>query len=84
MERIQQYITIEQEPKPSESGVPPAYWPASGNLKVEKLSARYSEVRKHSVNKIRPLIGLQDGPQVLQDITFDVKSGERVGIGECI
>ena len=44
LERIQQYLIIEQEPKPTEAGVPPAYWPASGNLKVEKLSARYSEV----------------------------------------
>jgi ABC-type bacteriocin/lantibiotic exporter with double-glycine peptidase domain len=48
-----------------ELGVPPAYWPASGSLKVEKLSARYSE----------------DGPKVLHDISFEVKSGERVGIG---
>ncbi|KAI0932658.1 hypothetical protein AcW1_000283 [Taiwanofungus camphoratus] len=64
LERIQQYILIEQEPKPTESGRPPAYWPASGDLKVEKLSARYS----------------QDGPRVLQDISFEVKSGERVGI----
>ncbi|KAI0076666.1 multidrug resistance-associated ABC transporter [Panus rudis PR-1116 ss-1] len=64
LERIQQYLEIEQEPKPTESGVPPAYWPASGDLRVEKLSARYSE----------------DGPKVLQDITFHVKSGERVGI----
>ncbi|KDQ56808.1 hypothetical protein JAAARDRAFT_36283 [Jaapia argillacea MUCL 33604] len=64
LERIQQYVTIEQEPKPTESGVPPAYWPSSGNLRVEKLSARYSA----------------DGPKVLHDISFDIKSGERVGI----
>ncbi len=25
---------------------------------------------------------LQDGPKVLEDISFHVKSGERVGIGE--
>ncbi|CCM06697.1 uncharacterized protein FIBRA_08984 [Fibroporia radiculosa] len=64
LERVKQYIEIEQEPKPTEIGVPPAYWPASGDLKVEKLSARYSP----------------DGPQVLNDISFEVKSGERVGI----
>ncbi|KAI0793372.1 hypothetical protein C8Q75DRAFT_749936 [Abortiporus biennis] len=64
LERIQQYLVIEQEPKPTPDGVPPAYWPASGNLTVENLSARYSS----------------DGPKVLQDISFHVSSGERVGI----
>ncbi|KAI0076652.1 P-loop containing nucleoside triphosphate hydrolase protein [Panus rudis PR-1116 ss-1] len=64
LERIQQYLEIEHEPKPTARGIPPAYWPASGDLRVEQLSARYSE----------------DGPKVLQDITFHVKSGERVGI----
>ncbi|KAJ6489479.1 hypothetical protein C8R47DRAFT_1177182 [Mycena vitilis] len=64
LERIQSYLTIEQEPKPTADGVPPAYWPASGNLSVEKLSARYSP----------------DGPVVLDDISFDIKSGERVGV----
>ncbi|KAI8986290.1 P-loop containing nucleoside triphosphate hydrolase protein [Trametes punicea] len=64
LERIQQYVTIEQEPKPTTDGIPPAYWPASGALKVEKLSARYS----------------MDSPRVLHEISFDVKAGERVGI----
>ncbi|KAI0644413.1 multidrug resistance-associated ABC transporter [Trametes meyenii] len=64
LERVQQYLTIEQEPKPSVTGLPPAYWPASGELRVEKLSARYSP----------------DGPRVLQHISFEVKSGERIGI----
>lgn len=45
LERIQQYLRIEHEPKNTPEGVPPAYWPASGSLSVEKLSARYSEVR---------------------------------------
>ncbi|KAL7284518.1 hypothetical protein ACG7TL_001809 [Trametes sanguinea] len=44
-------ILDEQEPKPTPEGVPPAYWPASGRLEVENLSARYSE----------------DGPKVLHD-----------------
>ncbi|KAI0080061.1 P-loop containing nucleoside triphosphate hydrolase protein [Panus rudis PR-1116 ss-1] len=64
LERIQQYLEIEQEPKPTVDGIPPAYWPASGNLDVQKLSARYAP----------------DGPRVLQDVTFQVNSGERVGI----
>lgn len=44
LERIQQYIDIDQEPLPKDAGKPPAYWPASGDLRVEKLSARYSLV----------------------------------------
>ncbi|EMD36160.1 hypothetical protein CERSUDRAFT_115127 [Gelatoporia subvermispora B] len=64
LERVQQYLEIEHEPKATSEGVPPAYWPASGHLKVVKLSARYSE----------------DGPNVLHNISFEVKSGERVGI----
>jgi len=65
LERLKSYINIEQEPKPTPEGVPPAYWPASGDLRVEKLSARYSP----------------DGPRVLHEISFDVKAGERIGIG---
>ncbi|EMD41580.1 hypothetical protein CERSUDRAFT_110129 [Gelatoporia subvermispora B] len=64
LERVLQYINIEHESKPTPDGVPPAYWPASGGLKVEKLSARYSP----------------DGPRVLHEVSFEVKSGERVGI----
>lgn len=44
LERLENYIHIEQEPKPSEDGIPPAYWPASGDIRVENLSARYSLV----------------------------------------
>ena len=44
LERIQGYLDIEHEPKPTEAGVPPAAWPTSGELQVEQLSARYSLV----------------------------------------
>ncbi|KAF5392014.1 hypothetical protein D9757_003343 [Collybiopsis confluens] len=64
VERIGSYLTIEQEPQPHPSGKPPAYWPSSGTLRVERLSARYSP----------------DGPEVLHQISFDIKSGERIGI----
>ncbi|KIJ45712.1 hypothetical protein M422DRAFT_29796 [Sphaerobolus stellatus SS14] len=64
LERIEAYTHIDQEPKGTEAGVPPAYWPSSGNLKVENLRARYSV----------------DGPEVLHNITFEVKSGERIGV----
>ncbi|KAJ7156234.1 hypothetical protein C8R46DRAFT_429362 [Mycena filopes] len=64
LERIKQYIEIEQEPKATAAGVPPAYWPASGDISVQNLSAKYSA----------------DGPKVLHGISFDIKSGERVGV----
>ena len=65
MERIQDYIAMEQEPKPTEDGKPPSYWPASGAVRVENLCARYTP----------------EGPDVLHDLNFEVKSGERIGIG---
>ena len=65
LERIQAYTTIEQEPKPAIEGIPPAYWPASGDIRAENLSASYSK----------------GGLNVLHNISFHIKSGERVGIG---
>ncbi|KAF8953252.1 multidrug resistance-associated ABC transporter [Flammula alnicola] len=64
LERIQGYLDIEHEPKPTQTGQPPAAWPTSGDLRVEKLSARYS----------------QSGPKVLHDISFHIASGERIGV----
>ncbi|KAF7353853.1 P-loop containing nucleoside triphosphate hydrolase protein [Mycena venus] len=64
LERINQYLAIEQEPKPTVGGQPPAHWPSSGNLRAENLTARYSS----------------DGPTVLHGISFDIKGGERIGI----
>lgn len=53
LERIQQYLIIDQEPKSTPEGIPPAHWPSSGELKVEKLSARYSDVRHNLVQSRR-------------------------------
>ncbi|KAG8697036.1 hypothetical protein FRC09_008111, partial [Ceratobasidium sp. 395] len=64
LERIQDYVTIEQEPEAVPEKIPPAYWPASGNITVENLVARYST----------------DGPAVLHGLSFEIKSGERVGV----
>ncbi|KAJ6501692.1 hypothetical protein C8R47DRAFT_1193380 [Mycena vitilis] len=64
LERIRGYIDIEQEAKPTAAGTPPAYWPSSGNLSVSQLSAKYSA----------------DGPKVLHDVSFNIQSGERVGV----
>jgi len=49
LERIQAYIDIDHEPKPTETGKPPAAWPMSGDLRVENLSARYSQVRSYFI-----------------------------------
>ncbi|EIN07961.1 P-loop containing nucleoside triphosphate hydrolase protein [Punctularia strigosozonata HHB-11173 SS5] len=64
LERILDFLNIEHEPTPTKEGIPPAYWPASGALHAEKLSARYAV----------------DSPEVLREVTFDIKSGERVGV----
>ncbi|KIK53737.1 hypothetical protein GYMLUDRAFT_250067 [Collybiopsis luxurians FD-317 M1] len=64
LERIYAYVQIEQEAKPTEQGKPPAYWPASGELRVENLSAMYSP----------------DGPEVLHQLSFHIKSGEQIGV----
>ncbi|KAM5536848.1 hypothetical protein V8D89_009566 [Ganoderma adspersum] len=76
LERIQQYMVIEQEVKPTKTGIPPAYWPASGDLRVEKLSARYSAARLPYILRLN----CSDGPLVLHEISFEIKSGERIGI----
>ncbi|KIJ55945.1 hypothetical protein M422DRAFT_239116 [Sphaerobolus stellatus SS14] len=64
IERLHQYMVIDQEEKPTADGVPPAYWPSSGSLLVENLSARYSSA----------------GPRAFHDISFKIQTGERVGI----
>ncbi|KAG8972657.1 hypothetical protein FRC05_009668 [Tulasnella sp. 425] len=64
LERIKGYVEIEQEPLPTKEGTPPAAWPSSGSLRIEKLSAKYSN----------------DGPNVLHDISFEIQSGEHVGV----
>ncbi|KAF8157940.1 multidrug resistance-associated ABC transporter [Crassisporium funariophilum] len=64
LERIQEYIDIDHEPPSTESGKPPAAWPTSGDLSVERLSARYS----------------QNGPEILHDLSFEIQSGERIGV----
>ncbi|KAJ3511583.1 hypothetical protein NLJ89_g4015 [Agrocybe chaxingu] len=66
LERILAYLEIEHEheQKPRASGNPPAAWPASGDLRVDNLSAQYS----------------QNGPKVLHELSFHIASGERIGI----
>ncbi|KAJ6468739.1 hypothetical protein C8R45DRAFT_1167325, partial [Mycena sanguinolenta] len=42
LECVVEYLDIEQEQKPTQTGIPPAYWPASGEIRGENLSAKYS------------------------------------------
>ncbi len=46
---------IEQEPKKTDDGVPPAYWPSGGELVVEGLNARYSQVSGITIENVRQL-----------------------------
>lgn len=64
VERVQDYLVIETEKENTPKGVPPAYWPASGDIRIENLSARYSP----------------DSPIVLDSINISIKSGERIGV----
>jgi ABC-type multidrug transport system fused ATPase/permease subunit len=63
-ERVMQYATLPSEPLPSEEGKPPAAWPTDGDVTVKNLSVKYA----------------LDGPKVLSNVTFSIKSKERVGI----
>jgi hypothetical protein len=48
LERLHGYISSPQEPRATAKGMPAAYWPATGDLRVENLTARYSVVCKPS------------------------------------
>ncbi|KAM5539773.1 hypothetical protein V8D89_006586, partial [Ganoderma adspersum] len=65
LERIQQYLAIEQEDMSQpEFPEPEASWPTDGALVVKNLSAWYSSDGRH---------------KILNGISFEVKSGERIG-----
>ena len=64
IQRIEDYLVIAQEPAASPEEQPPAAWPTSGEIILEKLSATYS----------------QSGPIVLDKLDVHIASGEKVGI----
>ncbi|KAK9454724.1 hypothetical protein V1511DRAFT_361560 [Dipodascopsis uninucleata] len=65
VERVQEYLSIEQEaPAIIEGCRPPSDWPAYGQISVKDLSLRYAP----------------DLPQVIKNISFEVKPGWKVGI----
>ncbi|KAF7362389.1 hypothetical protein MVEN_00585800 [Mycena venus] len=69
VERIIEYLDLPQEPPAViESNRPPAYWPSSAKndslIVAENLSIKYAP----------------DLPSVLQDVSFSLKAGERIGL----
>ncbi|KAJ7282599.1 hypothetical protein C8J57DRAFT_1295798 [Mycena rebaudengoi] len=69
VERIVEYLDLPQEPPAIiESQRPPAYWPSSAKnsslVVVENLELKYAP----------------ELPPVLQDVSFELKAGERVGL----
>ena len=64
VERIEDYLIIDQEPSSVPNKQPPAAWPTSGEIVLDKLSAKYSD----------------DGPTVLDQLEVRIASGEKVGI----
>ncbi|KAI1377763.1 abc transporter [Hypoxylon crocopeplum] len=67
-QRVAEYAEIEPEVNPAEeapkAGNVPAAWPATGNIKFQNVTVRYSE----------------DGPNILRDVTFCARPGQRVAI----
>lgn len=64
VERIEDYLQIDQEPVDVPTRQPPAAWPTSGEIVLDRLSAKYSE----------------DGPTVLDNLEVKIESGQKVGI----
>lgn len=64
VERVSEYLQIDQEPGPTEHGKAPAAWPTEGDIKVESLSVQYSI----------------DTPLVLKDLSFEIKPREKIGV----
>jgi ABC-type multidrug transport system fused ATPase/permease subunit len=64
VERVEDYLVIDQEPKDVSTRQPPAAWPTSGEIILDRLSAKYSH----------------DGPTVLDQLEVKIESGQKVGI----
>ncbi|KAJ3237858.1 hypothetical protein HDU81_008767 [Chytriomyces hyalinus] len=65
VERVDEYAAIEQEPPAViEHHRPPPNWPSHGQIDVSNLSLRYND----------------DLPNVLHNLSFSVKAGEKIGV----
>ncbi|CEP08191.1 hypothetical protein [Parasitella parasitica] len=66
VERVVEFMEIEQEPPAIAALRPPPHWPVEGRIDVQNLQVRYAP----------------DLDPVLKDLTFTVKSKEKVGVVE--
>jgi len=64
VERIKEFSILEAEGPEFVEPRPPASWPTSGAIKCENLVIRYAP----------------DLPNVLHDLSFEIKPGEKVGV----
>ncbi|KAF9541718.1 hypothetical protein EC957_002737 [Mortierella hygrophila] len=65
VERVVEYMDLEEEPPAIiEGSRPPAAWPYAGEIVIDHLTMRYAP----------------DTPDVIKDISFTIKAGEKVGV----
>jgi len=65
VERVAEYMDLEEEPPAIiEGSHPPASWPHSGAIEVKNLTMKYSA----------------DSPEVIKNISFSIKAGEKIGV----
>ncbi|KAI0066796.1 multidrug resistance-associated ABC transporter [Artomyces pyxidatus] len=64
LERVKEYSELQREPAEFVEPRPPASWPTKGEIECEGLVIRYAP----------------ELPDVLHDLNFSIKSGEKVGI----
>ena len=64
VERIKEYCEVKQEAPEVIEPRPPAHWPSAGAISVDNLTIRYAP----------------DLPDVLHGLSFEIASGEKVGV----
>ncbi|KND00323.1 uncharacterized protein SPPG_04647 [Spizellomyces punctatus DAOM BR117] len=65
VERVEEYLTIEQEGCLDNGGVhPPQEWPSHGKVDIKGISLRYAD----------------DQPLVLKDLSFTIHPGQKIGV----
>ncbi|KAF9917868.1 hypothetical protein FBU30_000474 [Linnemannia zychae] len=65
VERVVEYMDLEEEPPAIiEGSRPPASWPHKGEIVVSNLTMKYAP----------------DTPEVIKNISFTVKAGEKIGV----
>ena len=64
IERVVEYMEIDQEADPITDYRPPPQWPTHGAIQVSNLQVRYAD----------------DLPSVLHDLSFTIKPQEKIGI----